>query len=171
MSVISAPAVIPRPLPQHVEGERRKARCWWRENPGQPVLWGGLCLAMTVLLVYRLAAASFKTSDSLRPDDLMEEPAAFDSFSEPFVACAVLQQEAERLLLAYRQDWDREQTSLNLRAGDCRTEDSIVAVVSRERFVGRLVFWQRLGAGPGGGGPPNVEDKALAQANAKTNNE
>ncbi len=37
-------------------------------------------------------------------------------------------------------------------AGDCRSEGSIVAVVSKQRLVGPLVFWQPRGTRPGGGG-------------------
>jgi hypothetical protein len=112
-----APAAILRLSPQHLEGDRFRARCWGRKNLGRPALWAGFCLALTVLLVYRLAAVSAKTSDPLRPGDLLDDPTSFDAFSEPSVACAILRQEAERLLWVYREDWDREQASQRQRNG------------------------------------------------------
>ncbi len=112
---MSMRAVMIRPFARRVEGDSLKTRCWWQKSLRHPALWGGLCSAVTTMLVYWLAAASLKTSDSVQPGDLMEEPADFDSFSEPSVACAVLKQQAERLLLEHRKEWDWQRSSPNLR--------------------------------------------------------
>ena len=86
-----------------------KHRAWWRKTLTRRSLWAGLGLLLTALLVGRLAEAGFKAGRLFQPDDLRDEPATLDSFSEPAVACAILKQEAERLLLVYREDRDREQ--------------------------------------------------------------
>ena len=84
-----------------------KSSDWWRKNAARQALWAGLCLALIALLVYRVAAASSGSSLTFRPDDLRDGVAFFDSFSDPSVACAILRQEAERLLLIYCEHWAR----------------------------------------------------------------
>jgi hypothetical protein len=67
--------------------------------------------------VYRVAAASSGNRLPFRPDDLRDGVAFFDSFSDPSVACAILKQEAERLLLIYCEHFDHEQAAKARQAG------------------------------------------------------
>jgi hypothetical protein len=83
----------------------------WRKNWTLPAIWGGVCLALIALQACRFAAANARTGGAIRPGDSLEGIASFDSFSEPSVACSILQQEAERLLLTYRDLEDSQDDS------------------------------------------------------------
>jgi hypothetical protein len=61
-----------------------------------------------VALVYWLRIVGLDTSLGASSEDLLKEPALLDSFAEPSVACALLKQEADRLLLLYNEARDRE---------------------------------------------------------------
>ena len=100
---------------------RLKSSVGWRKNAPLQVLCAGLCLALIALLVYRVAAASSGSSLTFRPDDLRDGVAFFDSFSEPSVACVILKQEAERLLLAYCEQWCQEEAAQARQAGTGRS--------------------------------------------------
>ena len=90
-----------------------RVSAWWQQNRARrALLCAGCCLALAVPLAYRLGVVSLNGSRGLETGDLLKEPAPLDSFSEPSVACALLEQEASRLLLVYCAKRDREEASL-----------------------------------------------------------
>lgn len=127
----------------------RGARDWWRTNAPMQVVCAGLCLALIALLVYRVAAASIGSSLAFRPDDLRDGVACFDSFSDPSVACAILRQEADRLLLAYGEQWRQEQASPARQAGAGR------------EVAARPGTRQRADPLPASGDPPGLQTSSV----------
>jgi hypothetical protein len=94
-----------------------KSSAGWGKNVARWALWAGSGLALIALLVYRVAAASSRSGQPFRPDELGDGVAVFDSFSEPSVACAILRQEGERLLSVYCEQWCAEQATQAGQAG------------------------------------------------------
>jgi hypothetical protein len=83
--------------------------CWLTRNgTGHALLSAGGWVALAAVLVYRVLTGSLDAGQESVADDLRKEPALLDSFSEPSVACALLKQEATRLLLLYREQHDRQ---------------------------------------------------------------
>ena len=70
-----------------------------------------VCLLALVLLVWRLAGGGFYPSRLFSTTDGSDDAPVLDSFSEPSLALAVLQQEAERLMLPDSQIGIRMQGS------------------------------------------------------------
>jgi hypothetical protein len=99
-------------LPGRVGIDTPKANHWWRKDASQHVLWASLGLALIVVLACRWAVTIAKTGQDCGPDELKDGVVSFDSFSEPAVACAILSQEAERLLLVYREQAGEESVLL-----------------------------------------------------------
>jgi hypothetical protein len=75
------------------------------------VVCAGGCMTVAATLLYQHALAGSETDLSNAADDLLKEPALLDSFSEPSVACALLKQEADRLLLVYSDKRNLEAVS------------------------------------------------------------
>ena len=80
----------------------------WRTVFPRRAAWVGLSFVLVVVLVYQLAGAIYGPGQPARLEEFRNEPVPLDSFSEPALACAVLKQEADRLLLAYREDQERQ---------------------------------------------------------------
>jgi hypothetical protein len=99
---------------QHLyRGVLTSIRNWFPKNrAGKALMCAGGFLAIAVPLLYRMAVASLDTSEgSGGSKDLVKEPALLDSFSEASVACALLKQEANRLLLMYGEKRDQQKAS------------------------------------------------------------
>jgi hypothetical protein len=63
------------------------------------------------MVVYSVVATTIQGRALVRPEDWADGVVCFDSFSEPSLACAILSQEADRLVAAYCDRWNQEQLS------------------------------------------------------------
>jgi hypothetical protein len=135
-------------LPGRVGIDTPKANHWWRKDASRHVLWLGLGLALSALLAWGLSVARTMTGQPSQPDELRDGIVSFDSFSEPAVACAILTQEAERLLLVYLER-EGEQSLL--------LEEHAVLIAEPAVKPGTL---------PGNGAPALAEGQSGAKASA-----
>ncbi len=89
-----------------------RALGWPSGRASRPWLWPAVGLALIALLASGWAVLNTRTFRSFRSDEFEGTIVAFDSFSEPAVACTILNQEAERQLLAFCEQEDEEQAFL-----------------------------------------------------------
>jgi hypothetical protein len=122
---------------------------WWRKNVAGSALLAGSGLALVALLLYRVAAASIGSSQPFRPDDLRDGVTFFDSFSDPSIACAILRQETQRLLLIHTEHFDQEQASQAGQVG----ADRELAVRARTR--------QKADSLPASGDPSGLDRSSM----------
>ncbi len=113
---MSLASVIYGSTPPRAGDVRCSPTQWWRKGLRHPAGWAGLCLALLVPLALRLPAVASKASESAGPEEFCEAPCFIDSFSEPSVACAILKQEADRLL--QRCWWDHDRALVALEGPD-----------------------------------------------------
>ncbi len=96
-------------LPRRDWIDTLRAGGWPSGRAASSWLWPGLGLALIALPVCAWAVMNTRAVQSFRLDDSEDAIQTFDSFSEPAVACAILNQEADRQLLAFCQREDDDQ--------------------------------------------------------------
>ena len=79
----------------------------------RPTIAACLCLFFVAVLVWRLAGDGFDPNRLFGAADLANSPPPLDSFSEPSLGLAALQQEAEQLLIDYHENRKAEEDSLS----------------------------------------------------------